>query len=155
MNQPQELLKIPHSSAVKARFSLSEDYICYLTLYRAVSCPSGISAMNVPFERIHSWICRSSGSDCKRDWRVASSMICRATPCIVAVTVLDGSCISCSSSDFSICLSIREPSVPVRLGYTCGKRGTKLARTEALASPTRKQVKPTLTRRRSLFVLRV
>nr|DAY97969.1 MAG TPA: hypothetical protein [Caudoviricetes sp.] len=44
---------------------------------------------------------------------------------------------------------------PVRLGYTCGKRGTKPARTEALASPTRKQVKPTLTRRRPLFVLRV
>lgn len=125
-------MKILHLSALASRVSVSENYICYCTLYKACSLPSGISAMNVPLERVHSWKRTSSGSDCRRDCRVALSMSCMAMPCMVAPVVSGGSCINCSRSDFSIDLNfgdLMSLSGPVMhtksVGhYTCRNTGS-------------------------------
>lgn len=104
INKRQELLKVAHSVALTYCLQEWKNYIYYLTLYNASSCPFFISAMNVPLDRIHSWICSSSGSDCKRDCRVSLSIICILTPCIVAVVASAGNCISSSIRVFVISL---------------------------------------------------
>lgn len=99
-------MKIPHLSVLTARFLMPKDYICQRTLYKAISRPFCISAMNVPLERVHSWMCVSVGSDCRRDCRVVSSMSCMVTPCMVTVAASAGSVMSCSKRDFSIDLNV-------------------------------------------------
>ena len=72
---------------------------------------------------------------------MVSSITCMATPCTVAVVASVGSDISCSKSDFSIDLNV-ETLCPSQVGYTCEKRGTEPARTEALASPPANKLSP-------------
>ena len=72
---------------------------------------------------------------------MVSSITCMATPCTVAVVTSAGSDMSCSKSDFSIDLNV-ETLCPSQVGYTCEKRGTEPARTEALASPPANKLSP-------------
>lgn len=136
-------MKIPHLSVLTARFLMPKDYICQRTLYKAISRPFCISAMNVPLERVHSWMCVSAGSDCRRDCRVVSSITCMATPCMVAVVASAGSIISCSKRDFSIDLNV-ETLCPSQVRLYMRKAWDKTRRYRGSGKPTRKQVQPTL-----------
>ncbi len=147
-------MKMPHLSVLTVRFPVSENYICYRTLYKASSRSFCISAMNVPLERIHSWICASSGSDWRRDCRVASSIVCMTTPCMVAVVTSAGNIISCSKSDFSIDLNV-ETLCPSQVRLHMRKAwDITLVATQALVNLLPQQIMPTHNAGVYLFALR-